>query len=325
MISFVIFLCVITTVRSFLASSLCCRKIVLLSSSLHSNTPSDLDAILERSANEFFVHLDSLKEDELIKKWRSSPLINANSISATDLSRLTRNKFSLEYMSVLKNSEMRRESSRRQSVSNILVLSISGIFSSFIIPILPMDSFLKNTFGILLIAFPFLYLVAGIFLSLDDVTPRTQDKNIDVERICCHEAGHFIIGYLLGLPVTHYNVKGDRNSGSLFIDIPPGSQEMEGSLLVMSMAGVVAESLKFGNTKGGVEDFSFALEVLDGIPSLSPSEFEGYLRWAAAEALSLLTEHRDDLDAVTAAMIEQKSVGYCMEVIEGLTLRNREK
>ena len=40
------------------------------------------------------------------------------------------------------------------------------------------------------------------------------------------------------------------------------SESKVGSLLIVSMAGMVAESLRFGDSRGGVEDFPVALAVL---------------------------------------------------------------
>ena len=61
-----------------------------------------------------------------------------------------------------------------------------------------------------------------------------------------------------GVPVTSYDITGDRDAGTT-IELPsePSAEaslravrEKAGNLLIVSMAGMVAETLRFGDSKG---------------------------------------------------------------------------
>eukprot|EP01042_Synura_sphagnicola_P032578 gene32578-41897_t len=64
------------------------------------------------------------------------------------------------------------------------------------------------------------------------------------------------------------------------------------------MAGVVAETLRFGNSRGGSEDFPVALEVLRYMNVAGEVESNAYLRWGVLKALTLLRLHRQELDEI---------------------------
>jgi hypothetical protein len=101
-----------------------------------------------------------------------------------------------------------------------------------------------------------------------------------------------------------------------------------GSLLVISMAGIVAESLIYGNAIGGASDWPFALSVLNSYHERTkvlldnPSDYmndddkDAYLRGAVAKALVLLRLHRNELNNLAKAMREGKTVMECVDIIE---------
>ena len=195
------------------------------------------------------------------------------------------------------------------------------------------------------------------------------------ERVAYHEAGHLLLAYLCGLSVTDYalgdsastsilspqhpsdiavNSGNNNNSGS---DIGSGNGSgyrsesssgrtqrdrgkiVLGNALIVAFGGVVAETLRFGDSKGGKEDIPMALDALRraavgskesrnvgsggnrlnrgvkesgsgsgiGIGSGSGSwkEKEGYFRWAVGKALSLLRLNRDALDACALQMLKR--------------------
>jgi len=223
-------------------------------------------------------------------------------------------------------------------------------------------------------------------LSPSSLSQQIQNKgfNKEQERILYHEAGHFLAGYLTGVTITEYDIYGDRDAGtSLTINLPNnnklrynrsnqanidrssssryGDNEVLsasrcGSLLIVAMAGMVAETLRFGTSKGGAEDYPTALAILqyygisrrtyeassssnsssgssrssssssssssgNNITSqrtiiFSDSDVDAYLRWAVLKSLVLLRLYRDELDILVDCMRNDGSIGDCIAAIE---------
>ena len=88
-----------------------------------------------------------------------------------------------------------------------------------------------------------------------------------------------------------------------------------GSLLIVAMAGVVAESLRFGDCYGGIEDFPLAVNILKSY-GVNDADVDAYLRWGILKALILLRINRDTLDSLADMMRSQRSVVDCIIHIE---------
>lgn len=88
-----------------------------------------------------------------------------------------------------------------------------------------------------------------------------------------------------------------------------------GNLLVVAMAGMIAETLRYGDTRGGVADFTVATQILQ-FYQVPTTERDDYLRWAVLKALTLLNAHRDELDAVSQSMQQTQTIAQCMAAIE---------
>lgn len=154
------------------------------------------------------------------------------------------------------------------------------------------------------------------------------------KKVIAHEAGHFFIAYLLGLPVSNCvtnawdarkypEIRGQAgtifNDGKL-IDEMKSSKVSRGSLdrlSVVLMAGIAAEALKFGNAEGGTVDEQELFSLLTQVqPPWNLIRVQGQARWAAVQALLLIKEHQKAYDALFEALCENKSVGDCVLVIE---------
>lgn len=120
-------------------------------------------------------------------------------------------------------------------------------------------------------------------------------------------------------------MSGEKDA-SLTLEIPDfqSSQRdisfVAGRLLVVSVAGVVAETLRFGVSNGGVDDLTVAATILNDLKEKKIIErrgsSDGYIRWAIGKALQLLRIHRDALDSVAEDMRAGKSIFECIETIE---------
>jgi hypothetical protein len=164
-------------------------------------------------------------------------------------------------------------------------------------------------------------LIAGAILSAKG-TSDTEEQRFD--RICRHEAGHFLCGYLCGLPIKGYTTAED---GVQSVEVHPSqegpvtgrefSSEEIAALSCVAMSGSVAEVLGLGDAKGGDND----LIQLDGFFRRS-QEFIGaqkqqdLTRWGALASYNLINENRSKYDDLVAAFKAQKSVEDCVAVLE---------
>ena len=154
------------------------------------------------------------------------------------------------------------------------------------------------------------------------------------KKIIYHEAGHFLLAYLLGIPVRgcvtnawdaskYPEIKGQ--AGTIFFD-PKLSDELLNQKItrtsldrmsVVIMAGIAAEAVRFGKAEGGAVDEQSLVGFLTSIqPPWNILRIQGQARWAAMQAILLIREHEDSYDALCTALEEGKSVGDAIQAIE---------
>jgi len=155
------------------------------------------------------------------------------------------------------------------------------------------------------------------------------------KKVIHHEAGHFLVAYLLGIPVRGCVTNAwDANkypelpgqAGTVFYDVKmaeeAGQQRVTRTSLdrlsVVTMAGIAAEALEFGVAEGGQADESSLIQLLS--TSISPPwsilRIQGQARWAVLQAVSLIQEHKDAYLAVVAALEAGQGVGDVVLAIE---------
>ena len=144
------------------------------------------------------------------------------------------------------------------------------------------------------------------------------------KKIIVHEAGHFLISYLLGIPVRGCvtnawdarkspEIKGQ--AGTIFYD-PKLSDELAGQKVTRSsvdrmsivlMAGIAAEALKFGKAEGGVVDEKALVGFLTSFsPPWNLVRIQGQARWSAMQAILLIREHQAAFDALVDVLEQGK-------------------
>ena len=166
-------------------------------------------------------------------------------------------------------------------------------------------------------------IIAGAIQATRGSNDDDETRN---ERICRHEAGHFLCGYLCGLPVKNYEI---TDTGFPCVEFHPStetsaitgkrefSREEIAALSVVALSGSVAEALKFEQAKGGDND----LLELDGLFRRS-EEFIGaakqqdLTRWGALASYQIIKENLDTYEKLVNAFKEKKSVSECIAVIE---------
>jgi ATP-dependent Zn protease len=146
-----------------------------------------------------------------------------------------------------------------------------------------------------------------------------------VDRVCRHEAAHFLCGYLCGLPIADYATTDENIPRVEFHETIEGpitarrelTEDEVNALTVVAMSGSVAEAMAFGTAGGANSD----LMELEGIFKRS-SNFLGaqkqqdLTRWGALTAYRLLAQHKAKLDTLVSAFSAQKSVAECMALLE---------
>jgi hypothetical protein len=154
------------------------------------------------------------------------------------------------------------------------------------------------------------------------------------ENIIYHEAGHFFISYLLGVPVRgcvtnawearkYPDIRGQ--AGTIFYDNrleeelnrQKISRTSLDRMTVVVMAGIAAEALKFGRAEGGAADEQTLISFFSSVsPPWNIVRVQGQARWGVLQAILLIKEHQAAYDALVEALREGRPVGDCIDVIE---------
>lgn len=153
------------------------------------------------------------------------------------------------------------------------------------------------------------------------------------EKVVKHEAGHFLAAHLHGIVVRGYILSAAEavqagipgQAGTLFSDDEMYAQLKGGKLTsrtidrysIVSMAGIAAEAIHYGEAEGGESDVSALLNLLTTLqPPWSEQSVRSQARWAVLEAILLLRRNNLAFKALCEAMRERKSLGECILCIE---------
>ncbi len=150
------------------------------------------------------------------------------------------------------------------------------------------------------------------------------------ERIIKHEAGHFLVAYLLDIPVSGYALnaweafqQGQAAQGGVqFDDRQLNEQLQKGQITAQMldryctvwMAGIAAETIAYGNATGGAEDRLKLQAVLSQINT--PINAQLKARWAALQARTLIEANSKAYEALVTAMAQRASVEECQKMIQ---------
>jgi len=150
------------------------------------------------------------------------------------------------------------------------------------------------------------------------------------DRVIRHEAGHFLVAYFLGIPITGYTLtaweafsQGQSGNGGVEVntqiisqDVPVGEMRLNlERCCTVWMAGIAAETIVYGSAEGGIEDRQ---KVREAVISLGrpKSEFELKERSCTRQAQTMIKEHWESYEALVAAMEKRATVEECCQVIQ---------
>jgi hypothetical protein len=150
------------------------------------------------------------------------------------------------------------------------------------------------------------------------------------QRIIHHEAGHFLVAYLLEIPVTGYALnaweafkQGHSARGgvrfddqALILEAETGgiSAQLLDRYFTVWMAGIAAELLVYGTTEGGIEDRQKVRAVMAQIGQFQQASMKE--RWASLQAKTLIESQQPAYQALVSAMEKRVPVEECCQIIE---------
>jgi hypothetical protein len=161
-----------------------------------------------------------------------------------------------------------------------------------------------------------------------DVLARFSPKY--KERILHHEAGHFLVAHLLGIPVTGYTLsaweawkQGQPGQGGISLEDSELAAQLETGKIsaqmldrycTIWMAGIAAETLVFDSAEGGDDDKSKLTEVLR-VLGFSEAVYQQKQRFHLLQSKNLIQENWSSYEALVAAMKKRATVSECQRVI----------
>lgn len=147
-------------------------------------------------------------------------------------------------------------------------------------------------------------------------------------RVIRHEAGHFLVAQILGIPVTDYSVsaweairKGLSGQGGVQFDTSALDADLRSGRIssqwldrfcTVWMAGIAAEQLVYETAEGGGDDRTKFRTVLSQIPGIDGAQKE---RSALLQAKTLIENNQAAFDRLVAAMTTRSGVADCIAAI----------
>ncbi|KOM52904.1 hypothetical protein LR48_Vigan09g156300 [Vigna angularis] len=139
-----------------------------------------------------------------------------------------------------------------------------------------------------------------------------------------HEAGHFLIAYLIGILPKGYSIssldalqkEGSLNiqAGTAFVDFE-FQEETLNRFSCIALAGVSTEYLIYGFSEGGLDDIRKLDLLLKGL-GFTQKKADSQVRWSLLNTVLLLRRHEAARAKVAEALSMGKSVGTCIDIIE---------
>ncbi|XP_030961318.1 uncharacterized protein LOC115982752 [Quercus lobata] len=152
-------------------------------------------------------------------------------------------------------------------------------------------------------------------------------------RVIQHEAGHFLIAYLVGILPKGYTLssfealkkEGSLNvqAGTAFVDFEFLEEVNTGKVSAttlnrfscIALAGVATEYLLYGVAEGGLADINKLDMLLQGL-GFTQKKADSQVRWSVLNTVLLLRRHKLARAKLAEAMSMGKSVGACLGIIE---------
>ncbi|KAM5577458.1 hypothetical protein ABKV19_008018 [Rosa sericea] len=258
--------------------------------------------------------LDQLREAGWAKKWSSQPYVSRRTTSLRELTSLG-----------IKNAETLAVPSVRNDAAFLFTVVGTTGFIGLLAGQLPGDwgffvPYLVGSISLVVLGVGSTApgLLQAAISSFSSFFPDYQ------ERIASHEAAHFLVAYLLGLPILGYSLDIgkehvnliDQRLEKLIYSGQLDAKELD-RLAVVAMAGLAAEGLKYDKVIGQSADlFTLQRFINRSKPQLSKDQQQNLTRWAVLFAGSLIKNDKAMHEALIAAMTKKATILECIEAIE---------
>ncbi|KAI0494683.1 hypothetical protein KFK09_024826 [Dendrobium nobile] len=271
-------------------------------------------AIAKKDSDAVKDALDQLNGAGWARKWSSQPYVSRRTTSLRELTTLgIKNAENLAIPSVRNDAALLSTVVGTTGLLAVLAGRLPGDWGFFV-------PYLIGSIPLIVLAVGSISpgLLQAAIVGFSSFFPDYQ------ERIVRHEAAHFLVAYLIGLPILDYSLDigkehvnlGDERLQQL---IYTGNLDDKGldRLAVVSMAGLAAEGLQYDKVVGQSADlFSLQRFFNRTKPSLSKEKQQNLTRWAVLFAGSLLKNNRTAHEALMSAMSKKASVLDCIKAIE---------
>ncbi|GAB2231983.1 hypothetical protein Drorol1_Dr00011002 [Drosera rotundifolia] len=289
-------------------------------SSSSAAAPADVDlksleaALTKKDSDAVKKALTQLNESGWANKWSSQPYVSRRTTSLRELTSLG-----------IKNAENLAIPSVRNDAAFLFTVVGTTGFLGVLAGQLPGDwgffvPYLLGSISLVVLAIGSTSpgLLQATISSFSTVFPDYQ------ERIARHEAAHFLVAYLLGVPILGYSLDIgkehvnliDENLEKLIYSGQLDTKELD-RLAVVAMAGLAAEGLTYDKVVGQSADlFTLQRFINRSKPKLSKDQQQNLTRWAVLFAGSLLKNNKALHEALIAAMQKKATVLECIQTIE---------
>ncbi|KAL8047244.1 hypothetical protein ABFX02_08G227300 [Erythranthe guttata] len=240
-------------------------------------------AIAKKDSDAVKEALDQLTEVGWAKKWSSQPYVSRRTTSLRELTSLG-----------IKNAE------------NLAIPSVRND-AAFLFSVVGTTGFLGVIAGQLPGDWGFFvpYLIGSIslvVLAVGSISPGLLQAAIGgfslffpdyQDRIARHEAAHFLVAYLLGLPILGYSLDIgkenvnliDKRLEKLIYSGQLDAKELD-RLAVVAMAGLAAEGLQYDKVIGQSADlFSLQRFINRSKPPIGKDQQQNLTRWAGSDKI----------------------------------------
>mmetsp|Transcript_7999 Transcript_7999/g.25526 ORF Transcript_7999/g.25526 Transcript_7999/m.25526 type:complete len:293 (+) Transcript_7999:81-959(+) len=204
-------------------------------------------------------------------------------------------------------------------------IAVAGVVTSSVIEASSLPPVAKLPLGAVCSLAPFLALAAGVAVPQAMQASVTALRRLDPayrRRQNFHEAGHFLVGHLLGLEVAEFNAASADGAGAQVAFAGPEARarthDVVDGLTVLAMAGVAAEVLACGSAEGGHADVAQlkGMLAIASPPVTEACAVDDRIRWATLMALTMLQNHRPCLEALAERFEVAQDAGECIRLLE---------
>jgi hypothetical protein len=227
---------------------------------------------------------------------------------------------------------MNSDNPTKQISLNLVAICVFGMtMSSLVTPLINVPSTIPIAIVAAIIAGTTLdnfFFKSTIATLVVDAIAGTKDAYR--QRIVHHEAGHFLVAYLLDIPITGYTLSAweslrQGRSAQGGVTFAPPQSDISSRLLAQYctvwMAGIAAEKLVYDRSEGGGEDRQKLRGVLF-VAGKQQQEITRQENAATLQAKTLIQTNWDAYQALVTAMGDRMPVTECCQQIDRLKSPN---